>query len=341
MFIAPLVSASLLLTLSVNAQIQIAPNESIKLASALSFATKCLTASSLSNGAPVVIESCGASATPLNSWTISGGTGERGQISTNGFCLDVAADVQVWQCSPGDIDTAQLFTLTSGSNIQWNGGSNNKCIDVTGANLSNGNIVQILDCDTNNSNQQFKSIETVPILFAMQVPAPSPVSPPNCITAASASASANAPITIAPCTSSFTNQLFQDPNNYGQRILSGSSLCITPAGNTLADGTKLVLAPCDDGNVVQFWSRSTVEIVNKANTNFVIDVTDGNTTAGNQLQVWTFFVDNTNQNQFFEKDFFYVYVYIAAGTSKIHSFTLTANAPSLLTKNYVSHLPLI
>jgi hypothetical protein len=48
-------------------------------------ATKCLTASSLSNGARVVIESCGANATSLNSWTISGDTGARGQISTNGF----------------------------------------------------------------------------------------------------------------------------------------------------------------------------------------------------------------------------------------------------------------
>lgn len=146
---------------------------------------------------------------------------------------------------------------------------------------------QIWDCDTNNTNQKFKSIEyTVPVWyvicvrrsclvcsrlspcrFAMELPAPSPVSPPNCITAASASA--NAPITIAPCTSSFTNQLFQDPNNNGQMILSGSNLCITPTGNTLADGTKLVLAPCNDGNAVQFWDHSFVEIANMANTNFV------------------------------------------------------------------------
>ncbi|KAJ7749707.1 ricin B lectin domain-containing protein [Mycena metata] len=303
--VAPLVSAALLLTLS-NAQI-IAGNESIKLESVLGFATKCLTASSLSNGARVVIEPCGANATSLNSWTISGGTDARGQISTNGFCLDVVDGVdadgtqlQVWKCSPRD--TAQFFTLTSGGNIQWNGGSNNKCVDVTDGNLSNGNVVQIWDCDTNNTNQKFKSIEyTIPVWFATELRPPSSISPLNCITAASANA--NAPITIAPCTSSFTNQLFQDPNNNGQMILSGSNLCITPAGNTLANGTKLVLAPCDDSNAVQFWDHTFIEIVNLANTNFVIDLTDGNTTAGNQLQVWTFIVGNTNQNQFIEQGF--------------------------------------
>lgn len=114
---------------------------------------KCLTASSLKNGAAVVIEDCGTNATTLNTWfsTPLGPTGFAKALSAGGFssCLDVtdgpsgvAADgtkLQMWACSTTVIDggrhsstyssaseaqppIAQEFIFAEGSTIEWGGG---------------------------------------------------------------------------------------------------------------------------------------------------------------------------------------------------------------------------
>lgn len=100
-------------------------------------ATKCLTASSLSNGARVVIESCGANATSLNSWTISGGTDARGQISTNGFVS-----------FPFPIPPRSFFTPTLGlkyffSVWTWSTGSTQTVLNYKSGNVHPGTLVSI------------------------------------------------------------------------------------------------------------------------------------------------------------------------------------------------------
>ncbi|KAJ6452958.1 hypothetical protein C8R45DRAFT_637548 [Mycena sanguinolenta] len=58
------VALSVVLAFSVNAQLA---GQGFKLQTVLD-STKCLTASSLANGAPVVIEACGTNATSHNTW---------------------------------------------------------------------------------------------------------------------------------------------------------------------------------------------------------------------------------------------------------------------------------
>ncbi|KAK7042555.1 hypothetical protein R3P38DRAFT_320446 [Favolaschia claudopus] len=293
---------------------QILQDQSVKIQTTLGSGTKCLAASSLQNGAPVVIEDCGSNATSLNSW-ITGGTGARSQLSTNGFvrcyalsychiicfldaqssvlqCLDVVNNVdangsklQVWTCGPRD--EAQQFTMTSTS-IEWNGGSNNKCVDVTDGNLSNGNQAQVWACDANNSNQKFNFIPTTfPARFELTI-RPDPTTFASCLTADNAT---NAPVAIGPCGDNVPiNQKIVDPDHNGRMVMY-DNLCIAPAGDTLADGTKLVLAPCDANDNAQFWNHGTGSITNKANTNFCFDLTDGNPAAGTQVQIWTCFAE--------------------------------------------------
>ncbi|KAJ6536083.1 hypothetical protein B0H19DRAFT_1270893 [Mycena capillaripes] len=163
--VAFLLSASVLLACSVNAQVQ-----TVKLETGLStgyLKAKCLAAISLANGAAVVVEDCG-NATSLNSWTVDG---SRFSLNDAAFCLDLTDGVdvdgtklQVWECTPGD--TNQDFALTDvrdGHLIQYFGVTDNKVLfayraDVTDGNINNGNQVQIWDCDPNNNHQIFEGI---------------------------------------------------------------------------------------------------------------------------------------------------------------------------------------
>ncbi|KAK7042552.1 ricin B lectin domain-containing protein [Favolaschia claudopus] len=288
MLAASFFSASILAAaLSVNAQ-----GPMIEIQTTLG-SNKCLTASSLKNGAPVVIQDCGANSTTLNSWSGTGVPGGTTQLSANGFCLDVTDNVdkdgsklQVWTCGPRDM--AQKFAFTTDGTIQWSGGGNNKCVDITDGNLSNGNQVQIWTCDKNNSNQKFKSIPVnFPVWFTVELDHIAG----NCITAANAT---NAPVTVSTCTQEATGQIITDPDHNGRMVMY-DDLCVTPAGNTIADGAKLVLAPCDADNKMQLWNHRTGSVTSKANAGFCFDLPNGNTTPGTQLQIWSCFSGNTNQ----------------------------------------------
>ncbi|KAJ6626545.1 hypothetical protein B0H10DRAFT_1941837 [Mycena sp. CBHHK59/15] len=139
---------------------------------------KCLTASSLANGAAVVIEDCGTNATSLNTWfstplaprlpRCDGWTFRSGSRRTK---------LQMWACSATDggrrsstsssasepqPPIAQEFIFSEGSTIEWGGGivvdGVKVCVDVTDGVTTNGNQLQIWECTGNNSNQKFNMI---------------------------------------------------------------------------------------------------------------------------------------------------------------------------------------
>ncbi|KAG7093357.1 hypothetical protein E1B28_007039 [Marasmius oreades] len=65
-----------------------------------------------------------------------------------------------------------------------------------------------------------------------------------------------------------------------------------------ADGTKLQVWTCVDGNTNQQWIESVNDLTFRwAGTDKCIDLTDGNLTDGNQLQIWTCDLTRNNQNQ--------------------------------------------
>ncbi|KAJ7251865.1 hypothetical protein C8J57DRAFT_1665380 [Mycena rebaudengoi] len=106
------VAVSLLLAFSVNAQVT---GTGFKLQSVLDTA-KCLTASSLTNGAPVVIQDCGTNATSLNTWfeTPLLPTGFARLLSVGGFssCIDVMDGPS------GDNVSADLFSTAAGDSYR-------------------------------------------------------------------------------------------------------------------------------------------------------------------------------------------------------------------------------
>lgn len=113
--------------------------------------SKCLTATSNSDGAAVIIQTCiGASA---QQWTFTNGA-----ISVFGnMCLDVTnganADgtkLQIWTCTDNNANQQWHYNFWV-NQLSWK--DKNKCLDLTDGNLNDGNQVQIWDCSWGNSNQ--------------------------------------------------------------------------------------------------------------------------------------------------------------------------------------------
>ncbi|KAJ7916052.1 ricin B lectin domain-containing protein [Mycena leptocephala] len=276
-----------------------AAGQTVKFQSILS-AGSCLTATSNADGAPVVIKSCGTNATSFNSWLVPKGSSAVGTLQIFGDkCLDVTGGantdgtkLQIWTCAAGN--TNQMWIPALIGTLTWSG--KNKCIDVTNGNATDGNQIQIWDCNSSNSNQLWSNIAvTTPKSFTI-----SPKKNPALCVAASASA-ANATVVIEPCSPGSALQTWSDPTGRGNVMLD-DNLCMSPAGS-ISSGTKLILSPCVANNLAQQWGHETGVIDNRAVTDFafVLDLTDGNETPGNQLQIWTGpifngMTNNINQN---------------------------------------------
>ncbi|KAJ7032972.1 hypothetical protein C8F04DRAFT_1355506 [Mycena alexandri] len=115
-------------------------------------ASTCLTASSNSNGATVVVQPCTAN-NAAQTWVQNGQT----LLVYGNMCLDVTngsttngVKMQIWACTPGAGDAAQHFTVTSGKSIQWVGKT--ECLDLSGGRLTSGNQIQMWTCN-GNANQ--------------------------------------------------------------------------------------------------------------------------------------------------------------------------------------------
>ncbi|KAJ7858979.1 ricin B lectin domain-containing protein [Mycena leptocephala] len=287
--------ASLLSACAVSLQVNCRAGQTVKFQSILS-AGSCLTATSNADGAPVVIKNCGTNATSLNSWVVPKGSGAVGTLQIFGDkCLDVTGGantdgtkLQIWTCAAGN--TNQMWIPFLGS-LAWSG--KNKCIDVTNGNATDGNQIQIWDCDSSNRNQIWNNIA---------VTTPKSYKNPELCVAASAS-TANATVVIEPCSPGSALQTWSDPTGRGN-VMLGDNLCMSPAGSISA-GTKPVPSPCAANNVAQQWDHwhETGVIDNRAVSDFafVLDLTDGNLTPGNQLQIWTGPIfdgttNNINQN---------------------------------------------
>ncbi|KAJ6530922.1 ricin B lectin domain-containing protein [Mycena vulgaris] len=297
MFIRSVVSLlTASLSLSVDAQLA---GQTVKFQTVLTAGNgNCLVPTSNADGAAVVIKDCGTNATALNSWVVPNGSQQVGPLKIFGDkCLDVTGGVdadgtklQIWTCATGN--TNQMWIPVSDSAITWSG--KNKCVDLTDGNIADGNQVQIWDCDVNNSNQKWNAVPvTTPTSFVISLKK----NPSLCV-APSANA-ANASVVIEPCSAGSATQTWSDPRNSNQIVIF-DNLCMSPATH-INDGTKLILSPCITDNAAQEWSHETGVINNRNIPKSCLDLTDGNETSGNQLQIWTCSqftgtTDNTNQD---------------------------------------------
>ncbi|KAJ7669237.1 ricin B lectin domain-containing protein [Mycena polygramma] len=117
------------------------------------------------NGAAIGIKLCdGRHAYPGQVWTFNGYTISQ-NISQTNFCWDVTngantngAKLQAWTCANGN--TNQRFTHVGGDlayfpNDKFTWAGKNKCVDLTGGSVVDGNQLQVWDCIAGNTNQNW------------------------------------------------------------------------------------------------------------------------------------------------------------------------------------------
>ncbi|KAF9261596.1 hypothetical protein L218DRAFT_961383 [Marasmius fiardii PR-910] len=88
---------------------------------------------------------------------------------------------------------------------------------------------------------------------------------------------------------------FTRVNSGPQPLKVFGNKCLDVKDGRNADGTKLQIWSCADGNTNQQWISVTDLTFQWAGTNKCIDLTDGKADDGNQLQIWT--CDSNNSNQ--------------------------------------------
>ncbi|KAG7086155.1 hypothetical protein E1B28_002115 [Marasmius oreades] len=92
--------------------------------------------------------------------------------------------------------------------------------------------------------------------------------------------------------------LFSKENAGPQQIKIFKDLmekCLDVKDGIVADGTKLQVWTCGDGNPNQQWISVNDFTFRLSGTTKCVDLTDGNITDGNQLQIWECDSQNTNQ----------------------------------------------
>jgi len=276
----------------------------------------CWTAASSTDGASVTLQKCQAFGTASQSWVFSAsapstpGTGGVGTIKVFGNkCLDVTDGVdasgtklQIYGCSTANknqqwqVTTRDEDSLLNGIlNVQWV--NSTKCIDLTGGSQADGTPLQLLDCQTDSTDQKWIS----------QYMQPAPPSATQLFRLYSADQVDTEEQYAVVARSDVDNDpavMFPDnEQNFGQNWLyEGGALksydgtqCLDVTGGVDADGTKLQTFSCTSGNTNQQWVFNSDFSIQWKGHNKCIDLTDGNVTFGNQLQVWTCASGNTNR----------------------------------------------
>lgn len=82
-------------------------------------------------------------------------------------------------------------------------------------------------------------------------------------------------------------------SRFSLRSAHAPGLCLAANGGASTDGTRVVLAPCNDGSRAQTWQRQgeTLRLFN----DMCLDVINGRDRDGTHLQIWTCGQDNGNQ----------------------------------------------
>ncbi|KAF8196329.1 ricin B lectin domain-containing protein [Mycena galopus ATCC 62051] len=109
------------------------------------------------------------------------------------------------------------------------------------------------------------------------------------------------PLIIHNCnTENLANQdwdlsFFTRQNAGPQQIKVFGDKCIDVTDGANADGTKLQIWTCAEGNTNQQWVSVTDSTLQWSGTDKCIDLTNGGISDGNVLQIWTCSGQNSNQ----------------------------------------------
>ncbi|KAG7087982.1 hypothetical protein E1B28_012022 [Marasmius oreades] len=260
----------------------------------------CITASSNTTGAAVVIQDC----TNLveQDWTFVENSAPQQLRVLGDKCVDVidgnnadGAKLQIWTCVAGN--TNQLFIPVASSTYQWAG--TNKCIDLTDGNINNGNQLQVWTCDPNNSNQRWTASSSSPPppveLVRFQLATVAPQSS-LCIGGASSDVDGTT-VTLASCGDLNTVNWILPPMGANHNTFTGQikstdgKKCLDVRDGNPTNGGLVQIWSCTDGNTNQLWQISKPEDLSVVTISWVgqnkcVDVKDGVYAPGTALQMW-------------------------------------------------------
>jgi len=239
-------------------------------------------------GVPITLSRCiiesttDSSETPSIFWTVqnggaASGTGPAGQIALGSIfgpigagCLTVngpiADGTQVTSASCSATNTLQQWNVNGDTTITL--ANSDMCLDLTNGNTTTGNILQIWQCFPGNVNQQW--------------------------------------IPLGPFPNDFEETGWLPGTTNIQFNLIDGEHCLTASSN--ADGAPVILEECSfdggDNGQSQNWTLTggnrfggfgaAAPITTYGGTK-CLDLTNGDVTNGNVLQIWTCFAGNTNQ----------------------------------------------
>jgi len=274
----------------------------------------CIAVADNADGEPLIIHNCNTESDLADQdWEISFYTRENAgpqQVTVFGDkCIDVKDGVnadgtklQIWTCAEGSKN--QQWISVKDNTLQWNG--TNKCIDLSDGKITDGNVLQIWTCDSKNSNQMWggdPNPDTAEVVTLIAGNA-SVAGGPYCITAASNADGAE--VALAACLNTDFHTTFPNGNIswsvpvdplIGQ-IKTFDNKCLDVPNGSTANGVKLQLWTCTDGNTNQLWKihegLSQIEWNGKGKC---LDLTNGNSTSGNPIQLWDCASPDNNRNQ--------------------------------------------
>ncbi|KAJ7268996.1 hypothetical protein C8J57DRAFT_1227753 [Mycena rebaudengoi] len=254
-----------------------------------SIVNKCLTAASNADGAAVIIATC-TNITTLNTWVLPQG-GAVGAIRIfEDKCLDVTSGVN------SDGTKLQIWTCASG-NTNYRSGPQTSCGSLRAKvmPLPRPGKTSASTRRTGTSPTVTSGLTKDDLSFSLTL------EKDRSLCVAVNSPQTGSPVVIKKCSPNSVFQTFDQPNPNDKIIVFG--FCIAPVDQIATSGVKLVLANCEDSNAGK-WNifAGDALVKNLAFPNICLDLTSGNTTVGNQLQLWdcsalalTGAVENTNQ----------------------------------------------
>ncbi|KAJ7258100.1 ricin B lectin domain-containing protein [Mycena haematopus] len=268
----------------------------------------CIAVANNTDGEPLIIHNCNTEPLPNQDWQVifwypqeEEGSAENAgpeQITVFGDkCIDVPNGVnengvklQIWTCAAGN--TNQQWISVTDSTFQWNG--TDKCIDLTDGSITDENVLQLWTCDSANTNQKWigapnPDTDDVAYLMGGNISAGAG---PYCIAAASDTDGAE--VALVACFNSEFPALFPNGNitwSVPVQPLKGpiktfNNKCLDVPNASTANGVKLQIWTCIEGNTNQLFSLPNLFQIEWNGEGKCLDLTNGNSTSGNPIQMW-------------------------------------------------------
>ncbi|KAJ3552595.1 hypothetical protein NM688_g4074 [Phlebia brevispora] len=271
----------------------------------------------VADGTPVQIYDCNG--TPAQQWVIQSGN-TAVQLAGTNFCLDAGSSpgngvgMKIWQCYP-DLPAQEWYYTDDNRIALFNQGL---CLDLTNGDLTDGTVLQTWQCTANDINQIWTT--------SPGVTPPPPPEPPTvlqihpglntdkCVDVRAADFADGTAVQIYDCNGT-PAQNWNFVRGTTSIQVNGTNFCLD-AGSSPANGTGMKIWECYSGLAAQTWQympdynefvlqgqglslfayfASVFALKHSNLKGLCLDLTNGNLTDGNQLQIWECTYEDPNQ----------------------------------------------